>query len=167
MSAESSLREFTISRTFDAPRDLVWKALTEPDQMAKWFTPKGMTGQIGRHELEPGGMHHSAMVAPDGKEMWGRMVYQEIVAPERLVYINAFSDAAGGLTRHPMSATWPLEMLTTIKLAENGGKTTLTLTWTPYHASVAEIATFEGAHAGMKQGWTGTFDQLAEFLAQK
>jgi len=93
--------------------------------------------------ISSGGVHHSAMVGPDGKEMWGKMVYREIVAPERLVYINSFSDAAGGNTRHPLSATWPLEMLSTFTLTESAGKTTLGLTWTPHNATAEEIATFE------------------------
>jgi len=167
LAPESSLREFTISRTFDASRQSVWQALTEPDRMQQWFSPKGFTSRATRLELRPGGTYHYCLSSPDGHEMWGKMVYREINAPERFVYINSFSNAEGGLTRHPMSTSWPLEMLSTFTLTEKDGQTILTLTWTPHNASAEEIKTFETSHAGMNQGWTGTLDQLAAYLAKK
>jgi len=107
---ESSWHEFIVSRVFDAPRDLVWKAWT------------------------------------------------------RIVLVNSFSDEKGGLTRHPMSPTWPLEMLSTTTLTEHEGKTTITPRWAPLNPTEEERKTFDAAHEGMKQGWTGTFDQLAAYL---
>jgi uncharacterized protein YndB with AHSA1/START domain len=98
--------------------------------------------------------------------MWGKWVIREIAAPEKLVYVNSFSNEKGGLTRHPMSPTWPLEMLTTVILKEMDGKTELTLKWVPLNASPEEIATFNAGMAGMTGGWTGTFDQLDEYLVK-
>jgi uncharacterized protein YndB with AHSA1/START domain len=161
--------DFVISRTFDAPRDRVWQALTVPEQMQAWFTPKGFTSRAVKFELRPGGMYHYCMTSADGHEMWGKATYREIEAPKRITYINAFSNAEGGTTRHPMSATWPLEMLTTFTLEEAlGNKTALTVRWTLLDGVAEEEAkTFNGAHDGMRQGWGGTFDHLAEFLAKK
>jgi len=117
---DPALQEFIISRTFDAPRDLVWKSLTEPERIQQWFSPKGYTRRATKFELCPGGTYHFAMISADGKtEMWGKVVYREIEAPGRIVLINSFSDAAGGTTRHPMNANWPLEMHTTYLLAED------------------------------------------------
>ncbi len=82
--------------------------------------------------------------------------------PERIVFINAFSDELAGLTRHPMSPTWPLEMLSTFTFTEDKGKTTLTIQWSPYNATEEERKTFEDARKGMHQGWTGTFDRSSE-----
>ena len=96
----------------------------------------------------------------------GRFVFREIVAPERLVFVNSFSDAEGGLARHALHATWPLEMLSTITFAEAGGRTTLTIRWVPLAATEPEIATFEAGRDSMQQGWTGTLDQLARHLAK-
>ncbi len=71
--------------------------------------------------------------------MWAKFVYREIAAPERLVWVHSFSDEAGGLTRHPMSPTWPLEMLTTVTFEEAGpGKTKVTLRWSPLNATAEE-----------------------------
>jgi uncharacterized protein YndB with AHSA1/START domain len=160
-------REFIIDRTFNAPRDLVWKALTEPDRMKEWFSPKGFTARVAKHDFRPGGIYHYCLTSADGHEMWGKVAYREIDAPTRLVYINSFSDAQGNNTRHPMSANWPLELLTTFILAEADGKTTLTITWLPHHATEQEIQAFDHAREGMKQGWTGTLDNLTDYLAKQ
>jgi len=66
-----------------------------------------------------------------------------------------------------MSPTWPLEMLSTFSLAEQDGKTTVTVQWIPLNTTEEEGKTFDAAHEGMKQGWTGTFDQLAAYLAKQ
>ncbi len=65
-----------------------------------------------------------------------------------------------------MSPGWPLEMLTTITLAEQGGKTKLTVVWVPIKPTEEERKTFDAGHTSMNQGWTGTLDQLAEYLAK-
>lgn len=163
---QSPVREFVIARTFAANRDRVWRAWTEIDQLEQWFGPKGVTTVAAKREFKPGGIFHYCMKTPDGKEMWGRSVYREIVPPERLVWVNSFSNPEGGVTRHPFSGTWPLEMLTTVTLSETDGKTTVTVEWLPLNATAAELATFDGAREGMKGGWTGTFDQLAAYLAK-
>jgi uncharacterized protein YndB with AHSA1/START domain len=165
-AAETSTREFVITRVFDAPRELVWKAWTERERLMQWFGPKGSTIRVAKMDLRPGGSFHYCMQSPDGKEMWGKFVYREIVAPERIVLVNSFSDAAGGLTRHPMSPTWPLEMLATTTFAEQAGKTMLTVKWKPLNATEEERKTFDSAHGGMQQGWSGTFEQLAAYLAK-
>ena len=85
--------------------------------------------------------------------------------PSDSVWVHSFSDEAGGLTRHPMSPTWPLELLTTVTFEEAAGeKTKLTLRWLPINATEEERRTFEAAHDGMRQGWGGSFDQLAAYL---
>jgi uncharacterized protein YndB with AHSA1/START domain len=98
--------------------------------------------------------------------MWGKFTYREIVAPERLVLVSSFSDEDGGITRHPMSPTWPLEMLSTTTLAERGDKTILTIEWSPLEPTEQERQTFDRAHENMNAGWSGTFEQLAQYLAK-
>jgi len=163
---EASTREFVITRVFDAPRELVWKAWTERERLMQWFGPKGFAMSTAKMDFRPGGSFHYCLRSPEGKEMWGKFVYREIVAPERIVLVNSFSDASGGLTRHPMSPTWPLEMLSTTTFAVQGDKTLLTIRWKPLNATEEERKTFDGAHGGMQQGWTGTFEQLAEYLTR-
>ncbi len=92
----SSSEDFVISRTLDAPRDLVWKAFTDPKRMAQWWGPKGFKVIPSKMDLRPGGLYHYGLEAPNGSPMWGRFVFREIVAPERIVFINSFSDEKGG-----------------------------------------------------------------------
>jgi uncharacterized protein YndB with AHSA1/START domain len=165
-AAGASPPDFVITRVFDAPRELVWRAWTERDQLMQWFGPKGFTMPVATLDFRPGGSLLYCLRSPDGKEMWGKFVYREIVPPERIVLVNSFSDANGGLTRHPFSPTWPLELLATTTFAEQNGRTTITLRWTPINASESERQTFDSSHDSMRQGWTGTFDQLDEFLAR-
>ena len=98
--------------------------------------------------------------------MWGKFLYREIVAPERIVLVNCFSDENGGITRHPFSPTWPRELLSTTTLDEQDGKTTLTIRWIALNPTPEERQTFDTSHDGMRMGWGGTFDQLAAYLAK-
>ncbi len=163
---ESKKQEFVISRVLNAPRELVWKACTEPERMKEWFGPKGFTGREAKMDFRPGGVYHYALRSPDGKEMWGKFVYRDIVAPERIVFVNSFSDEQRGVTRHPMHATWPLEMLSTFTFTEQGGQTTFTIRWSPISPTESERKTFEESFESMTQGWTGTLDQLENYLAK-
>jgi uncharacterized protein YndB with AHSA1/START domain len=160
-------KELVITRVFDAPRDLVFKAFTESDSMAQWWGPKGWTIQVSRFEFRPGGIFLYSLKEPSGQVMWARFVYREISPPERIVFVNSFSDEAGGVTRAPFSATWPLEMLTTMTFSEQGGKTTITLRVGAIPAADDERRTFEDGFDSMRQGFGGTFDQLAEYLANE
>ncbi|MFZ5790189.1 MAG: SRPBCC family protein [Pseudomonadota bacterium] len=158
-------KEFVIARLFDAPCETVWKAFTEPGHLKRWWGPKGFTVERCSVDLRPGGLFHYCLRAPDGQAMWGRFVYREIVAPQRLAYVVSFSDETGGVTRHPMHPTWPLEMTSTTEFANEGGKTKVTVRWAPLNATEEERRTFDDGHESMRQGWGGTFDQLAAYLA--
>jgi uncharacterized protein YndB with AHSA1/START domain len=159
-----STREFVISRTFDAPRDLVWKVHTEADHLKQWFGPKGFTMPTCTLDLRPGGIFHYCLKTPDGVEMWGKWTFREIVAPERLVVVVSFSDKDGGITRHPFAPDWPRETLGTTTFTETDGKTTITVRWIAINATEAELKTFDAGFDGMNQGWTGTMDQLDAYL---
>jgi len=165
--AKTAIEAFVISHKFNAPRELVWKAWTARDHMMKWFGPKGFTMPAAKMDFRPGGTFHYCLCAPDGKEMWGKFVYREIVPPEKIILVNSFSDEDGGITRHPFSPMWPLEMLTTTTLVEHAGKTMLTIEWVPLNATAEECQTFNSARTGMNQGWAGTFEQLAGYLAKE
>jgi uncharacterized protein YndB with AHSA1/START domain len=158
-------RPFVITRAFDAPREIVWRAWTDAKHM-QWWGPKGVTIHHAKLELRPGGTFHYCMKTPEGREMWGRWVIREIVPPERLVFVNSFSDEAGGITRHPLNPTWPAEVLSTITFAEQNGKTLLTVQWVPLNPTAAERKTFDEGHESMNGGWTGALDRLTEYLAE-
>jgi uncharacterized protein YndB with AHSA1/START domain len=159
------MKPFEISRIFDAPRDRVWQAWTEAERLKHWWGPKGFVVTHCKIDLRPGGIMHYCLRMPDGKEMWGKFVYREIVKPERLVFVNSFSDPKGGVTRHPWHASWPLELLSTILFEELSGKTKVTVQWVPADTSTeTERKTFDEGRDSMKQGWGGTFDQFADYL---
>jgi uncharacterized protein YndB with AHSA1/START domain len=179
-----STEPLVIERTFDAPVANVWQALTNAEEMRswyfdlkefrperehlmKWFGPKGFTMRTAKMDFQPGGIFHYCLCAPDGKEMWGKFNFREIIAPDKIVLVNSFSDENGGLTRHPFSAAWPLEMLSTTTFAEHEGKTLLTIEWVPLNPRDEERRTFDAMRDGMTQGWTGTFEQLDEYLAKE
>jgi uncharacterized protein YndB with AHSA1/START domain len=119
-----------------------------------------------RLDLRPGGFFHYGMKGPDGSDMWGRFTFREIVAPQRLVFINSFSDPKGGVARAPFEEPWPLEMLSTVTFDDQGGKTKVTVHWIPQEATEAERKTFEDWKQSMQQGWTGTFEQLTDYLGK-
>jgi uncharacterized protein YndB with AHSA1/START domain len=156
--------EFVIKRTFNAPLDRMWRAWTDPEHMAKWWGPKGFSSKIVMLDPRPGGICHYHLQSPQGQEMWSKLLYREIVPKERLVFIVAFSDEAGGITHHPMHEGWPLQILSTITFSEKDGKTTVTVHWVPYEATLEERRVFEDGAASMQAGWTGTFEKLEDCL---
>jgi uncharacterized protein YndB with AHSA1/START domain len=146
--AASAERELVITRVFDAPRRLVFKAWTEPDRAALWWGPQGFTTISCEMNVRPGGAWRRCMRAPDGTEHRKRGVYREIVEPERLVFTYATEDAEGR-SGH--------ETLVTVTFADLGGKTRLTL-----HQVAFESVAARDSHRG---GWTSCFERFAQHLA--
>ncbi|MDR3708989.1 MAG: SRPBCC domain-containing protein [Capsulimonadaceae bacterium] len=155
----------SVSRTFAAPRDIVFKAWTESERLSRWWGAAGFSMLVAKLDVRPGGVFHYGMRSPDGLQMWGKFTYAEVAPPERLVFRNSFADEAGNPVRHPFCPTWPLEVLTTLTLVEHDGVTDLALSGSPINANELEIETFGDGIASMEQGFSGTFDQLAEYLA--
>lgn len=159
--------EFVISRVFNAPRELVWKMWTEAEHMAKWWGPTGFEMIKTELDLKPGGMFHYGMKTPDGAyTMWGKIMYREIAAPERMIVVVSFCDENAVAIRHPMAPTWPMEVLTTMTFTEENGKTTLLMKGVPLNANEEEIKMYKSGYAGMQQGFGGTFAQLDAYLEQ-
>ena len=157
--------ELLITRDFDAPRDLVFKAYTEAEHLARWWGPKGFTMLRCSVDLRPGGLFHYCMRSPDGQEMWGKLVYREIAVPERLAFVVSFSDAQGGTARAPFSADWPLEVLSTLTFTEHDGKTRLTMRSVAVAPTEAERNAFAAGQESVRQGAALSLDQLAAYLA--
>jgi len=158
-------QEFAVTRIFDAPRTLLFAAWTEQQHLKEWFGPAGFTVPISHLNLVPGGVFHYCMRAANGIEMWGKWTFQEILPPQRLVLVNTFSNKHGNLTRHPYVPDWPLELLTAVTFSEIETMTVLNLRWSPIDPSPREQKTFNSMHEEMSQGWNGTFNQLATYLA--
>jgi uncharacterized protein YndB with AHSA1/START domain len=144
-------RDVNITRTFSAPRGLVFRAWTDPSQLAQWFGPKGFTIPVCEVDLKVGGALRIVMRAPDGTEHPMRGVFREIVADERLVFTNLAVDA----NDKPL-----LEGLTAVTFEDEDGATRVTLT-----ASASGAAgVVERMLEGMEAGWSQSLDKLAEFL---
>jgi uncharacterized protein YndB with AHSA1/START domain len=160
------VEDFVISRTLDAPRELVWKCFTDPERMKQWWGPKGFKVIASKMDLRPGGSYLYGLQSPAGQSMWGKFAYGEVVPPEKLVLINSFSDEKGGTTRHPGNENWPLQMLSTFTFEQlPGGKTKFTVRWAPHNATEAEVQAFDSNRNSMTQGWSGTLEQFEAYLA--
>jgi uncharacterized protein YndB with AHSA1/START domain len=155
-------RELTIERIFNAPRELVFKAFTEADHLKRWFGPKGWPLVVSNLDFRKGGEWHFCMKCTDesqqfyGMESWGKVVYQEIIEPERIVYTDAFSDAEGNIIED-MPQT-----LVTLTFLEHEGQTKL--------INHAQYATDEALKTvldmGMLVGITSSWDNLEELLEE-
>jgi uncharacterized protein YndB with AHSA1/START domain len=158
---------FVIERELAAPRDLVWTAWTEREHFVQWFGPKGWDIFSATMDFRPGGELLYGMRAPGGGEMWGKWIFREIAAPENIVLASSFADAEGTICRPPFPGAWPLQMLTKIVFEDRGEKTLVRLQCLPLNASSEERATFNAMRGSFTEGWTGTFEKLDVFLADK
>jgi len=98
--------------------------------------------------------------------MWGRFLYRDIEAGQRIAWLNSFSNEGCGITRAPFDMAIPLEILNDVAFTEKAGRTTVTLHARPHGAAANEVKVFEGMFASLNQGYGGTFDQLAAALAK-
>jgi uncharacterized protein YndB with AHSA1/START domain len=156
--------ELVIKRTFNAPQEQVFGAWTQAESLEKWWGPKGCAITVIGLDFIPGGFFHYRMDMPDGGVMWGKFIFREIEAPERIVFLNSFSDENANITRAPFDTPFPLQMLLKVIFTEHEGGTLLTLHGSPYNATTEEAKAFGDLHESMHQGFGGTFDQLDEFL---
>jgi uncharacterized protein YndB with AHSA1/START domain len=158
-TGETAQRELVITRIFDAPRDLVWKAWTDPEHFKRWWGPKGFTSPFCKIDLRVGGKYLNCMRSPEGQDFWTTGVYREIVPLERIVYTDSFADQEGNVvpaTHYGMSPDFPRERLVTVTFEDYDGKTKMTLK----HVGlpVGEMSELTEA------GWNESFDKLAESL---
>jgi uncharacterized protein YndB with AHSA1/START domain len=145
-------RELTITRVFDAPRALVFKAWTDPKHLAQWWGPQGFTNPVCEIDARLGGVLRIHMRGPAGGIYPMKGVIREIVAPERLVFSNIAVDLSGNTL---------LEGLTTVVFAEEHGKTKMTL-----HTKAVAVAQIAIAYLrGMEMGWTQSIDKLQAFVS--
>jgi uncharacterized protein YndB with AHSA1/START domain len=146
-AATAAERELVITRVIDAPRALVFKAWTQPEQVARWWGPKGYTTISCQMDIRPGGAYRVCMRSPQGVDHWKQGVYREIAPPERIVFTFAWEDAKGKPGH---------ELLTTVTFVEQDGKTKLTL-----HQVNFETTERRDDHRG---GWTSCLERFADYI---
>ncbi len=147
-------QELVLTRVLDAPRELVFKAWTDPKRVAQWWGPQGFTSPVCELDVRPGGAIRIHMRGPDGTVYPMTGVYQEVVEPERIVFTSAALDEKGHLL---------FEVLTTVTFAEQGGKTKQILR-ARVIKSTAQAAPYL---AGMEAGWTQSLERLSAFVATR
>ena len=141
-------REIVLTRTFDAPRRLVFDAFTKPLLLKRWFGPRGWSLVVCEVDLRVGSGFRFVLRGPDGRDMGMSGVYREIEPPERSVHTESFDD-------------YPGESVVTAVWVEEGDKTTLTATVLYASQEVRDAV----IRSGMEHGAAESYDRLAEMLA--
>lgn len=165
MTDLSTMPQFVISRHFDAPIERVFDAWADIERYADWSGPKGSKVETISGAIAVGSHLHSTVSHPDMPPMYTWCVYREIDRPRRIVWEQSFADADGNITSPPFFEHWPRVLLTEIDFVEKNGGTELTLRWTPIEATPEALEMFVSQMASMTGGWSGSFDELAEYLA--
>ncbi len=148
----TSDREIVVTRVFEAPRELVFEAWTDPDQVVQWWGPHGFTTTIHEIDVRPGGLWRFVMHGPDGTDYDNKVVFVEVVKPERLVYNHGGGEETATEQFH-----------VTVTFAEEDGKTRLTLRMV--FGSAAERDHMIEQY-GALEGANQTLERLAEHLAK-
>ncbi|GAS83814.1 SRPBCC domain-containing protein [Paenibacillus amylolyticus] len=159
-------KQVEISYRFDAPRELVFTAFTELEHLQNWWGPKGWTFDVAESDFRSGGVFHYNQKPADGDTMWVKFTYSEIITSEKIVYTSFFSNENGDTVRAPFDESWPMKTLNTMTFSEDQGGTTLIMTVAPVSPTEEEIQTFEASQEMVQAGFTGTFDQLTEYLTK-
>ena len=153
--AKSAARDLVITRIFDAPRELVFKAWIDSKQLAQWWGPHGFTNPVCELDARPGGEIRINMRGPDGVVYPMKGAFHKIAQSELLVFTSsAFDDEKG----NPQ-----LKVLNTITFIGLGDKTRLTLRADVVRSTPA----VEAALAGMEEGWSQSLDRLADVLGKR
>lgn len=156
-------KHHTITRIFDAPRDMVWKAWTTPELLANWYGP-GADTTIHKFDLRPGGVWLNEMKWGEKSDL-SRMDFQDVIPSEKMVWHQSSTDADWNIITNPMMENWPKTLLTTVTFTETDGKTNLCLTMEPLNATDAEVACFLQAMGTMAKGWGSGFVIIDTILA--
>lgn len=157
---------FTIARHFAAPPERVYQAWADPVQMAAWSGPQGSSVEVLSGEQAEGQSTISRTSSPEGPDMYSLCLWRELKPSTRVVWEQSFCTPEGEKCPPPFFDTWPMTLLTEVDLEPRDGGTFLTLKWTPIEYDEAGLAKFAEMMASMTGGWGGSFDKLAEWLAE-
>ena len=162
--AENTVNEverMVVTRIFDAPRELVWKAWTDPKYVMQWWGPKGFTSPVCHMDVRVGGKSLLCMKTPDGYEGWNAIEYHEIVLHEKIVSSMYFSDSKGnkidpaelGIEHEARDGAYDVTIFEDL----GNGRTKLTFIGNEPMESAKE--------SGQMEGWVEMFDKIAEVVA--
>jgi len=152
--------ELVITRTFNAPRELVWQAWSQPEHFKKWWGPKEYTCPDAEIDFRVGGKFLASMMDAEGKKIWSVGIYTEITPKDKIVFTDCFADEKGNVVsseEYGMTGI-PLEMKVTVLLEEENSKTKMTIT----HVGLPAGEHTEGANIG----WNTSIDKMEVSLKQ-
>lgn len=157
--AQASGMELVLERDFDAPREKLWRAWSDPELMKRWWGPREFTAPSITIDFRAGGGYLFCMRSPDGKDSWSTGVYREIVPMQRIVCTDSFADEHGAVvpaSHYDMPGDWPRELLITVTFEQHDGGTRMSLR----QAGLPSEKMLELT----REGWIGSFDKLADTL---
>jgi uncharacterized protein YndB with AHSA1/START domain len=156
--------QFSITRTFNASKQQVFDAFSHAEALAQWWGPVNMPIDVIKLDFRPQGIFHYCMKGA-GEPRYGIFHYVTIEAPNKIEWINSFANEAGEIIQAPFPGLiFPKEIMNIMTLTEEEAVTTLHLTGYPINASEEEENTYYSMFASMNQGFTGTLDQLENYL---
>lgn len=156
--------EHVLEREFDAPREMVWRAWTDPELLARWYGP-GVETIIHEFDLKPGGSWLNEMKFGENSNLQ-KVIFQEVTEPEKLFWHHCAADADWNVAANPMMPDWPGMLFTPVTFDEVGSKTNVRLSQVPMEATDAKIACFAKMMAGMDSGWGKGYAIMDEIFAE-
>lgn len=166
-ATEADAQELVLTRVLDAPRELVFKAWTEPEHFGRWFGPRGVAMEVYELDPRPGGDIHFCHKFAEGEKVLVKGTFSEVAAPEHLVFDVSFVDENGRPGGLPMVPDWPLDTVitTTVTLQKEPEGTKLTVRQRISPAEAAAHSAVRQERQLARQGWKETLDRLTEHLA--
>ena len=161
-STSNAAERMTITRVFDAPRELVWKAWTDPKYAMQWWGPKGFTTPVYKSDFRVGGKFHICMRSPDGQEFWNAGEYHEIVPHEKIVSTMFFADADGNKVdpAHYGIEHEAIEDARDVTLFEDLGDGRTRLTF------IGNESAQDATNSGQAEGWNQILEKFAAVLTE-
>lgn len=156
--------EYVLERTFKAPRDLVWRAWTEPELLSRWYGPNVET-TIHQFDLKVGGLWLGAM-SWGGNTFHSKQEFTAVTPPDYIAWLQSSTDAEWNVIPSPMMPNWPKTCFVSATFTETDGETHMRLTTSPHEASAEEIAAFAAIMGNMDSGWASGMDILDGMLAE-
>ena len=158
----SDVERMTVTRVFDAPRELVWKAWTEPQYIMQWWGPKGFTSPACEMDFRVGGKLLCCMKAPDGQEFWNASEFHEIVPIEKIVSSMYFADSKGnkidpaelGIEHEAIEDAYDVTLFEDL----GNGQTRLTF--------IGNEPMESAKNSGQMEGWNQILDKIADVVAE-
>jgi len=160
------MNNFTISRTFDAPRSLVFKCWVVPEHFEKWgLAPAGCKCRLLHADVRPGGYYIIQQEGPSDNPICSKVEFQQINPIDQLVFVVSLCDAKGEVITNPFFPDWPRRLLTTVDFEDDGSGTKVTVLWDLLEdATAVEVAFFMKNLEIGQQGWSETFDRLQKTI---